>query len=627
MVTFRIIAHHPAAKSRVRESPWSRYNRHERFSDVRGEVLMVRYDFVIRGGTVVDGSGRGTYEADVAVRDGRIAAVDRVAGSGIEEFDARGLIVTPGFIDVHTHLDGFVTWAQRLNPSTSQGVTTVMFGNCGVGFAPCRREDRDTLVHLMEGVEDIPGIVLTEGLPWNWTSFPEYLNFLDGRQYDADIAALLPHAPMRVFVMGERAAAKEAATPQEIAAMVSIARDALSAGAFGFATSRSINHRASDGTHTPSLQAKQEELFALSAAVGDAGTGIVQMISDFQDIDADFQMVRDMALHARRPLTLTVVQLPHAPTRWRALLGKIAAANQDGLQITGQVIGRPVGLFLGLEVSYSPFAFCPTVQALDDREFSDKLARFRDPQIRERILQEFTVPLEQRKAEIAKAFESRTVDSFSMARTLTNFDRMFALGDPPRYDPAPDKSIANIAKRAGRTAAEVAYDAMLEQEGHGLIYVPAANYADGNLDSVREMLMHNNTVLGLSDAGAHYSLICDATASTYMLSYWARDRQTDGIPLPRVVRSLTQQGAELMGLRDRGLIAPGMRADINIIDFDKVRLHHPRVVYDLPAGGKRLTQDAEGFVMTFVRGIPTYRDGEFTGALPGRLLRSGRSVS
>jgi len=351
------------------------------------------------------------------------------------------------------------------------------------------------------------------------------------------------------------------------------------------------------------------------------------MISDFQDMDTDFALVRSMAQRSRRPVTLTVIQLPHAPTRWRVLLDKIAEANRDGLRITGQVIGRPVGLFLGLEVSYSPFAFCPTAQELGRLAFDGMVARFRDPAIRSRILEEFSVPLEQRRAEIDRAFESRTVDSFSMARTLTNFERMFALGDPPRYDPTPDTSMASIAKRTGRTAAEVAYDAMLDQDGHGLIYVPAANYVDGNMDAVREMLVHENTVLGLSDAGAHYSLICDATAPTYMLSYWARDRKTDGIPLPGVIHSLTKQGAELMGLHDRGLIAPGMRADINIIDFDNVRLRHPKVIHDLPAGGKRLTQDAQGFVMTIVRGVPTYRNGEFTGALPGRLLRSGTAAN
>jgi len=588
--------------------------------------MTAQYDVLIRGGTIADGTGRSVYDADVAVQGGKIAAVGKVDGSGTEEVDARGLLVTPGFTDVHTHLDGWVTWAERLNPSSSQGVTTVMFGNCGVGFAPCRNADRDKLVRLMEGVEDIPGIVLTDGLPWNWTSFPEYLDSLSRRRFDADVAALAPHAPIRVFVMGDRAAAREPATADDIEAMADITRGALAAGAFGFSTSRTINHRASDGAHTPTLRAAHDELLALTAAVGATGTGILQMICDFEDMENDFELVRGMARRSGRPTTLSVMQFAHAPNRWRSLLDHIAAANRDGLNVTGQVIGRPIGVFLGLEVTFSPFAFCPTMLQMNRLGFDDKLQRFRDPMVKAHILEEFAVPIEHRQAEIREAFEGRTVDIHSMAQMLTNFDKMFALGDPPQYAPAPHTSLACMAHRAGRSAAEVAYDAMLEQDGHGLIYTPAVNFADGTLDVVREMLVHNNTVLGLSDAGAHYGLICDATAGTYMLSHWARDAR-DRIPLPIVVKALTQEGATLMGLSDRGRIAEGLRADINLIDFDKIRLRHPRVTYDLPAGGKRLTQDADGFVMTLVRGVPTYRHGEFTGALPGCLLRAGRSLN
>ena len=588
--------------------------------------MTAKYDVVIRGGTIADGSGRSLYEADVAVQGGKIAALGMVGGSGREEVDARGLLVTPGFIDVHTHLDGYVTWAERLIPSSSQGVTTVMFGNCGVGFAPCRSADRDKLVRLMEGVEDIPGVVLTDGLPWNWTSFPEYLDALAQRRFDADVAALAPHAPIRVFVMGDRAAAREPATTDDIAAMADITREALAAGAFGFATSRTINHRASDGAHTPTLRAGHEELLAIAAAVGAAGTGILQMISDFEDLENDFALVRGMAQRSGRPTTLSVMQFAHAPNRWRSLLEHIAAANRDGLNVTGQVIGRPIGVFLGLEVTFSPFAFCPTVLQMHRLSFEEKLHRFRDPLVKARILEEFAVPLEQRQAQIAQAFEGRTVDIHSMAKMLTNFERMFALGDPPQYAPARETSLACMARRAGKSAAEVAYEAMLAQDGRGLIYTPAANFAEGTLEAVREMLLHDNTILGLSDAGAHYGLVCDATIATYMVSHWARDAR-ERIPLPIVVKALTQKGASLMGLSDRGQIAEGLRADINLIDFDKIRLHHPRVAYDLPAGGKRLTQDADGFVMTLVGGVPTYRHGEFTGALPGRLLRSGRSLN
>jgi N-acyl-D-aspartate/D-glutamate deacylase len=579
------------------------------------------YDFIIRNGTIVDGSGAEPYEGDVAIRNGLIAAVGKVHGTGREELDARGLLVTPGFVDVHTHFDGHVTWSDRLLPLSVHGVTTALMGNCGVGFAPCKPEDRERLVRLMEGVEDIPGIVLTEGLPWNWTSFPEYLDSLSGRSFDMDFGAQLPHAPLRVFVMGQRAADREAATDEDIEQMKALAREAMRAGAFGFSTSRSINHRASDGAHTPSLQASQREVIEIAGAIGDTGTGVLQMISDFENIDADFDLLRRIAARARRPLSMTLVQLPHAPTRWRALLERIEQANRDGLPIRGQVCGRPVGLFLGLELSYTPFSLCPSMQTLDSAPFAEKLAVCRDASFRARVLEEFKVPLEDRKAEIAKAFAGRTVDTFSMARLLTNLSGMFALGDPPNYEPAPSSSLTAIAQRTGQDAASIAYDALLEQDGHGLIYVPAANYVDGNLDSVRTLLAHENTILGLSDAGAHCSLICDASFTTYMLTHWARDRAV-GLPLPSVVHALTQQGAHAIGLTDRGTIAPGLRADLNVIDFSRLHLRPPRVVYDLPAGGKRLSQTAEGYVLTMVNGIPTYREGEPTGALPGRLLRN-----
>ena len=587
---------------------------------------MVAHDVLIRGGLIVDGSGGEPFEADIAVSAGRISDIGRLAGGAREVVDARGLIVTPGFIDIHTHYDGQVTWSNRLTPSSKQGVTTVMFGNCGMGFAPCRPEDRERLVHLMEGVEDIPGAVLAKGLPWDWTTFPDYLDSLDRQAYDVDIAAQCAHAPLRVYVMGQRAADREAATSNDIAAMAHLVREAISAGAFGFTTSRSINQRASDGSHTPTLLASENELTAIAEAVGTTGKGVIQMISDFEDMDGDFKLMRRLARCSGRPLSFTLVQMLHAPTRWRELIARVEEANRDGLLIRGQVCGRPVGLLQGFEVTFCPFAFCPTYQAIADLPFEEKLRILRQERTREQIVAEFAVPLEERRAEIARAFASRTVDSFSMARLLTDFTNMYALGDPPDYEPHAGSSIAALAARSGEPPARIAYDLLMQLDGHMLIYAPSANFADHNLNSVHTMLTSEHTVLGLSDGGAHCGLICDASFTTYMITHWARDREC-GLPLQSAVRQLTSDCAQAVGLVDRGRLAPGMRADVNIIDLPRLQLRAPRVVHDLPGGGKRLTQEADGYVLCLVNGVPTYRGGVSTGALPGRLVRSNASLA
>jgi N-acyl-D-aspartate/D-glutamate deacylase len=534
--------------------------------------------------------------------------------------DAAGLYVTPGFVDIHTHLDGHVTWQERLTPTSQHGVTTVLFGNCGVGFAPCKPEDRNGLVALMEGVEDIPEPVLVEGLPWNWVSFPEYLDSLSTRHFDIDIGAPVPHGPIRVFVMGKRALDLEEATSEDRKAMAAITREAIEAGAFGFSTSRSINHRASTGNHTPTLEATQAELVALAEALRDAGGGVMQIISDFEDVDAEFAIVRAMAGQSGQPISMTVLQLPHAPTRWRQLLAKLDSANADGLTVRGQVCGRPVGGISGFGLSFCPFSFCPAYQELNALDFEAKLAKLRDPAIRARIIEESKVPLSERQAEIDKAFASRTVDLRSTAKRLVDYTMLFPIGDPPDYVPSPEKSIAAIAEREQRHPADVVYDIMLERDGQGMLYGPGANYSDGNLDAAGEMLVHPHTILGLSDAGAHCSLICDATFSTFMLTHWVRDRQPN-LPIEQVVRALSAETAHAVGFDDRGMLKPGLRADINLIDLDALTLHPPRIAHDLPAGGKRLTQDADGYRMTLVAGVPTYRDGQATGALPGRLVR------
>jgi N-acyl-D-aspartate/D-glutamate deacylase len=578
------------------------------------------FDIVIRRGMLADGLGGEPYEADIAVAGGWIVAVGTVGGRGREELDAHHLLVTPGFVDIHTHLDGHVTWARSLIPSSLHGVTTAVFGNCGVGFAPCRAEDRERLVRLMEGVEDIPEPVLTAGLMWDWTSFPEYLDSLAGRVYDMDVASQLPHGPLRLFVMGERAVRMEPATTGDVDQMAELATQAMHAGAIGFSTSRSINHRASDGSPTPSLKATEAELIQIAIGLKAAGRGVIQLISDFEDVDAEFDIVRHIAQASGRPISLTLLQLPHAPDRWRELLSRIERANDEGLTIKGQVCGRPVGALSGFEITFCPFSFCPTYQQLADLPFDQKVQSLRNPETRRQILDEFAVPLAQRQREIANATRSRTVDLRSMAKLLTNFEMLFPVSDPPDYEPSPDKSVSAIAARRGILPAAIAYEWMLENDGRGLLYGPASNFSDHTLDAARQMLVHRDTVLGLSDAGAHCSVICDATFSTYMLTHWARDR-TDGIPLGQVVQALTSSTASTVRLFDRGVIRPGYRADMNVIDPDRLRLHAPRVAYDLPNGGKRLVQDATGYCVTLVNGVVTYRDGISSGAFPGRLIR------
>ncbi len=561
-------------------------------------------DLILRGGTIVDGSGGDPYEGDVAISDGKIVAVGAVGGRGREEIDARSNLVTPGFVDIHTHYDGHATWATRLQPSAAHGVTTVVMGNCGVGFAPCRPADHASLVRLMEGVEDIPGVVLNEGLPWSWETFPEYLEYLAGRQYDIDIAAQLPHAPLRVYVMGQRAIDREAATDDDIAQMAKLAEEAMRAGAIGFSSSRSINHRASDGNPIPSVTAAEHELTGIACGLKSAGSGVVQLISDFSDEAGEFGLVRKIVEASGRPLSMSLLQLHNAPERWKTLLKWIDEANDAGIAIKAQVCARPVCVLMGLELSYNPFTFCPSYQPIRWLPLAERVALLRQPDMRARLISEFPAP---------------TVEGIGPA--LANLSRMFPLGDPPNYEPTADQSIAAEAARRGVPAVEYAYDHLLEREGKTVLYAPAANYAYGNIDAALEMVTHNNTVLGLGDGGAHCGLICDASMTTHMLSHWARGRHNGALPLPSVVRSLTSTTACTVGLADRGLIAEGYRADVNIIDFDRLALHMPEMVYDLPSGGGRLHQRADGYVATIVNGQVTYRDGVATGNLPGRLVR------
>ncbi|MCW5737975.1 MAG: amidohydrolase family protein [Enhydrobacter sp.] len=563
---------------------------------------------VIRNGTIVDGSGGDPYEADLAVADGKITAIGGDIPKGAEEIDARGRLVTPGFVDVHTHYDAQVTWSDRLSPSSWNGATTVLFGNCGVGFAPCREDQHDMLINLMEGVEDIPEVVLKEGLPWNWRSFPDFLDAIAARSYDADVAAQVPHAALRVYVMGQRGADREPATEQDRQRMAELTLEGMRAGALGFSTSRTLNHRSADGKHIPTLRAEEAELTAIAHGMREAGTGWIQIVSDFEDQDGEIGLFRRLAKESSRPVTITLLQSDARPGGWRELMTQIDEANDEGLRITAQVRSRPTSVLLGLELSQNPFMGRPSYKRIAHLPFPERLAQLREPEFRARIL--------------AEAFEGSR-----RAQRVERWDRMYPLGDPPDYEPSADSSIAARAAREGRTPEEVVYDLLTEGDGRGILYLPVTNYAGGNLDVVREMISAPNTLIGLGDGGAHVGIMCDATATSYTLTHWTRDRGRGALfPVSWAIKRLSADNAAAIGLNDRGVLRPGMKADINIVDYDKLRLRRPEIVYDLPAGGKRLIQRTDGFDATIVSGAVVYRNGEATGALPGRLVRGTRAA-
>ncbi len=565
-------------------------------------------DLLVRGGTILDGSGGARFTGDVGVRDGRIAAVGRVGEPARRTLEASGLVVTPGWVDIHTHYDGQVTWDPLLTPSCWHGVTTVVMGNCGVGFAPVRPGSQDYLIRLMEGVEDIPGTALAEGIRWEWESFPEYLDAIGRRSYALDVAAQLPHAALRFYVMGERGADHaEAPTPEEIDAMGRLAREAVRAGALGFTTSRTRNHRASDGRFTPSLSAPEAELVGIARRMGEAGQGVFEIVSDFAGREAEWAIFRRMVEVSGRPMSISLAQADAAPESWRLALGILAEANAAGLPMKAQVAARAIGLLLGLDATMNPFCSHPSWPALAALPRADRLARLRDPSVRSRLLAE----------EPAQA----------MAGIIFAFERLFALGDPPDYEPPAEKSVAALAARRGIPPAELAYELLLQDEGRQLLYRPVLNYSHGNLDAIREMLLDPHTVPGLGDAGAHVGLICDGSFPTFLVSHWGKDRvRGEKLPVEKLVRSQTSDTAALVGLGDRGRLVPGLRADLNLIEWEALGVRHPEIVFDLPAGGKRLVQRATGYRATVVAGEVTFEAGESTGALPGRLVRGARGA-
>jgi len=565
------------------------------------------YDLVIRNGTVADGTGGPLRQADVGVRNGTIAAVAPGLSRGAEEIDAKSRLVAPGFVDIHTHYDGQATWDARLNPSSWHGVTTVVMGNCGVGFAPVRTSDRNRLIELMEGVEDIPGAALHEGLKWNWESFGEYLNAVESTPHDIDIAAQLPHGALRVYVMGERGAQLEPASEGDIAQMRRIAGDAMRAGALGFSTSRTLNHKTVKGDPTPSLRATEAELTGIALGLKDAGSGVIEMISDFNqpDLATEFGMIRRIVEASGRPLTLSLAQGHAYADGWRRILELIEASSAAGLPIKAQVAPRPIGVLLGLQGTINPFIAHAAYQAIKDKPLAARVAAMRDPSFRARVLDE----------------SAQREKSHPLARGIMAFERMFPLGDPPNYEPAKETSIAAMAARSNRSAADIAYDLLLEDEGRAFLFAPFANYANYNLDHCGEMIAHKDCVMGLGDGGAHVGIISDASFATYLLTHWGRDRAKGKFDLGYLIKRQTLDTARAVGLNDRGTLTPGMKADINVIDMDALSVKAPTMAYDLPAGGKRLLQGAGGYDATIVSGQVIYRKGEATGALPGKLVR------
>ena len=564
---------------------------------------MADFDLVIRGGTVIDGTGGPPIEADVALSGNRIAAIGTIAGAGREEINAKGKLVTPGFVDIHTHYDAQAVWDDHLSPSSSHGVTTAVMGNCGVGFAPCKPADRQKLVELMEGVEDIPGAVMNEGLTWSWESFGEYLTALERKTRDIDVCALLPHAAVRVFVMGERALQLENANQADIAQMREIAREAMLAGAFGFSTSRSLSHKTLKGDPTPTLRVQEDELRGLALGMKDAGSGMLEIVSEWApDHHAEFAMLRRVVEASGRPAVFTLTQRHARPEVWRDLLADAEQALADGVPIRPVFGPRAVGVLLGLTGSQNPFSGCPSYKAIADLPLAERVRRMRDPAVRAAILGE----------------DPRKESTFPLMHRLS-YGYMFRFGNPPNYEPKMEDSLEAIAAREGRTPPEVAYDVLLESDGTDFIYTTLSSYAYGNLSMAETLLKNRNAIMGLGDGGAHVAFILDAGYQTWLLTHWGRER---GMFAPEeLIRRLTSDTAGAAGLHDRGVLAVGKKADLNVIDWARLGADKPYVVHDLPAGGKRLLQKVHGYEATIVSGQVTFRDGVPTGVLPGRLVR------
>ena len=568
------------------------------------------YELIVRNGTIVDGLGGEPFTGDVAIADGVIAAVGDVEGEAAKEIDATGLLVTPGFVDLHTHYDGQAIWSDRMTPSSAHGVTTAVMGNCGVGFAPCRSEDHEVLVDVMAGVEDIPGVVMVDGLPWTWETFPEFLDAVASRQRDIDVAAFLPHSPLRVYVMGRRGVDREPATAEDLSQMRKLAAEAIDVGALGFASSRLTIHKTESGHPIPSYDAGHDEIEAIARGVADAGGGLIQFVPDLVagDYGPALQTVFDVAADVGLPVTFTLAIGNAGPAFFEDAMTMVEKANSNAAAaepvVTAQVFPRPIGLVIGLELSGNPFVMYPSYREIAGLPLAERVAEMRKTEVRERILS-----------------DKPASDGHPLMFAVQAFDWIFPLGDPPDYEPDPSNSIGARAKARGVSPLEEAYDRLLDDDGHSMLLVTLANFRDASLDTVAELVRREDVVLGLGDGGAHYGMICDASFPTYMLTHWARDRASGRLTVAEAVRELTSVPARVAGLADRGRIGVGFKADVNVVDHDALRLHKPIVSYDLPAGGRRLDQTADGYVATIVSGQVIVENGVPTEARPGRLVR------
>jgi N-acyl-D-aspartate/D-glutamate deacylase len=585
------------------------------------------FDLKITGGHIHDGSGAAPVTADIAIKDGRIAAIGQDLGEAARTIDATGRLVTPGFVDIHTHYDGQASWDGMLRPSIDHGVTTAVMGNCGVGFAPVREADHDKLIKLMEGVEDIPGTALHEGLTWDWESFPDYLDALSKIPRTIDIAAMVPHDPLRVYVMRDRAVHSEPANDADIAEMRRLTREALEAGAVGFATGRSDVHKTADGEWTPSSESTREELTGIAKAFNGLDYGVVQAVSDFnlergeQDFDDEWSIIADYAKASGRPFSFSLMQRDFAPDQWLKLIERTETLKDEGVDARMQVAPRAIGVFLGFNCTFHPFMGYPSYKTIADLPLDERVARMKDPAFKAQILSETTDRLSGPGSSVPPLAD------MLMEHIEFVAEKFFQLGNPPDYEQSGENSLAARARSKGVSLMEMVYDTLLERDGHELIYLPLYNYTELNYDNVLKMMEHPQALYGLSDGGAHVGTVCDASMPTYMLTHWTRDRKRGRkLDLPRVVRMLTGAQADYMGMTDRGYLREGLKADINIIDLDRLQMEPPHMERDLPAGGQRLLQGATGYVATIVAGEVVMEEGKLTGAMPGTVYRAGQQA-
>jgi N-acyl-D-amino-acid deacylase len=572
------------------------------------------FDLVIRNACIYDGSGREHYFGDVAILGEKIAQITKPfeAPKAKKEIDATGLILTPGFVDIHTHYDAQASWDPNLTPSSWHGCTTVVMGNCGVGFAPVKPDKHKWLINMMEGVEDIPGAAMHEGITWGWESFPEYMEILAQKSYAMDLGAQIPHGALRGYVMGDRGAKNEEATPQDIEQMYQIVKEALQAGALGFSTSRTLLHKSVDGKLVPGTYASEAELLGIAKALAETKSGIFQLAADHMSVPQELEWMAKLSDQTKRPVLFNLSQIDQAPTLWQTVIQKLEDFAKDGIQVYGQVAGRGIGILMNWKCTAHPFALHPSFLGLNGMTWAEKWEKLNDPNFKEKLIAE--TPL------FMGEFEKFVTQSFH---------KMFPFQNAQDYEPS--KSLLDFAKEKHpepdqQTLYRLAYEWMMADDGQAMIYFPLFNYSHQSLDTLYTLHQHPRTIMGLSDAGAHCGAICDGGMPTFMLSYWARDRKTQRIPLEKIIQRQTRDTAFIYGLMDRGLIAEGFRADLNLIDFENLSLQMPKVVYDLPAQGRRLIQRAKGYRYTICRGIITVENDQKNDAYPGKLLRGHQSL-